>query len=308
MVFPHFRVGEVNRAVSADVAVGGKAVNTGLALARLGDRCVVTGLNGGDTGRLVARYLAARGVACAFTRTPGPTRTCTTILDNAGGEATELVEEAPRPSRDLLRQFEARGCALLRHAGMAVICGTLPPGVPENLWARLAAAAQQRGVPLVIDSHGAPLLRTLACEPLLAKMTVRELEKTFGILCRNGRDIVAAARRLTAAGARWALITHGARPAILVGREGDGWQVSPPAVAVVSPIGSGDCVNAGVVHARMRGASMLEAVRLGIGCGSANARTIRPADFCVSEARQLAAASRARPLPQLTAPTRAGRR
>jgi len=288
--FDRFRAGEVNRARRTVLSAGGKAVNTGLALALLRRPCVVAGLNGGDTGRFIAAHLAARGVTCAFTRTPWPTRTCTTILDRAGGHATELVEEARRPTVELLRRFEARGRALLRRAGAGVICGTLPAGVPQNLWARFAAEAQRARVPLVIDSHAAPLLRALDGKPLLAKMNVRELEMTFARVCPTEAQIMATARRLTAAGAVWALITRGPQPAILVSRAGEVWRVSPPKVEAVSPIGSGDCVNAGLVDALLNGEAMPDAVRFGLGCGSANALTSTPAEFCPVIARKLAAA------------------
>ncbi len=288
LVFDRFQLGEVNRARETHVSVGGKAVNTGLALALLRRPCVVTGLNGGATGRFVADYLAARGVACAFTRMAAPTRTCTTILDRASRVTTELVEEAPPPTEALLARFQATGTARLRRAAMAVICGTLPPGTPEDTWARFAATAQQAGVPLAIDSHAAPLLLALAHAPLLAKMNVRELEKTFNCACNGEAAVRGAARRLTAAGARWALITHGPQPALLVGADGTAWRLTPPALTSVSPIGSGDCVTAGVAHALLEGAEPVEAVRFGLGCGSANALTLCPADFTPMQARKLA--------------------
>lgn len=292
LVFERFCAGEVNRACETVLSAGGKAVNAAVALSRLRRACVVGGFNGGDTGRFVTAYLAARGVVCAFTRTPWPTRTCTTLLNRGGGDVTELVEEARRPTPEILRRFEARGCALLRRAGAVVICGTLPAGVPEDLWARFAAEAQRVHVPLLIDSSAVPLLRALRHEPLLAKMNVHELAKTFAVACRTEARIVATVRRLTATGAQWALLTRGAQAAILVSRAGEAWRVSPPTVAVVSPIGSGDCVNAGLVHAWLNGAGMPDAVRFGLGCGCANALTRLPAEFQPDMARKLAAACR----------------
>ena len=292
LIFERFCAGEVNRAAESVLSTGGKAVNVAVALSRLGRACVVGGLNGGETGRLVSAYLMARGVTCAFTRTPWATRTCTTILDCLSGEVTELVEEARRPTPVMLRRFQTRGRACLRQAGAGVICGTLPAGVPENLWARFAMEAQQVQVPLMIDSSGAPLLRALRHAPLLAKMNMQELAMTYGVACRTEGRMVATARQLTAAGAHWALITRGPHAAILVGRAGEAWRILPPQIEVVSPIGSGDCVNAGLVHAVLNGAAMPEAVRMGLGCGCANAVTRLPADFQPAQARAFARACR----------------
>ncbi len=288
--FERFQTDAVNRALATVVSVGGKGVNTALALARLRRASVVTGLSGGDTGAFIEAFLKARGVTCAFTRTPWPTRTCTTILDRASGAVTELVEEVQVPTAALLQRWEARGRQLVRQAAAAVLCGTLSRGVPEDLWARLAAVARPLQLPVLIDSQAAPLWQALAQEPWLAKMNACELAKTLTCATRTEAQVVAGARKLVAAGAHWALITRGPHPAILVDRAGMAWRIRPPRLTdVVSPIGSGDCVNAGLMHAHLGGLPMCEAVCFGLGCGSANARTATPADFTAQAARELAA-------------------
>ena len=294
LVFDQFREGEVNRARKLFISPGGKSVNTGLALAVLGRRAMVTGLNGGDTGRMIQDYLTERGATCAFTRTSWPTRTCTTILDGGKKCVTELVEEAHTPTPALLRAFEKNGRSLLRRASMCFICGTLPPGVPEDFWARFAKAARQANVPVLIDSHAAPLWRALAFQPLLAKMNVHELAKTMGAKCRDDGTVIRAARKLVSAGAKWVLITNGAKPAILAGPDDAAWRITPPAISDVrSPIGSGDCVNAGLVAALLDGKPMPLAVCFGLACGTASALTYRPADFSPARARSLACACHA---------------
>ena len=171
-----------------------------------------------------------------------------------------------------------------------LICGTVPSGIPGDLWARFASEAQRRKTPLLIDSHANPLLLALPYEPLLAKMNLQELEKTFAQRCCTESRILATAAKLTAAGAAWALITRGALPAILVSRDGSAWRCSPPEVRVVSTTGSGDCVNAGIMHALLRKPDMLAAVRMGLGCGSAKALSCTPSEFAPAMARKLAAA------------------
>ena len=101
---------------------------------------------------------------------------------------------------------------------------------------------------------------------------------------------MATARRQIAAGAAWALITRGPHPAILIDQVGEAWRISPPKIEVVRAVGSGDCVNAGLVHAWLNGAAMPDAVRFGMGCGCAKALTRTPAEFCPDAARKFAAA------------------
>jgi 1-phosphofructokinase/6-phosphofructokinase 2 len=287
-LFECLRAGEVNRALETHVAVGGKAVNAGLALTTLGRASVVTGLIGGQTGRAIAAALAARGVACAWTRVPTPTRTCATLLERARpGVATELVEEAPPPTPEEVRRFCGNAARRLRGASMGLICGTLPPGAPPATWAELAGTARQAGVALLIDSHGAPLRQALTRAPLLAKMNAHELEKTLGAPCADEAALLAGARRLAAEGARWTLITDGPHPALLADATA-AWRLTPPQIAPLNPIGSGDCVLAGCAHALLNGATAVEAARFGLGCGCANALTLRPAEFDPAQAAALA--------------------
>jgi fructose-1-phosphate kinase PfkB-like protein len=75
---------------------------------------------------------------------------------------------------------------------------------------------------------------------------------------------------LLAQGAAGLLVTDGAQPAQLFS-DGKQWQVQPPKVDAINPVGSGDAVTAGMMVALEQGASMREAVRLGMACGAANA-------------------------------------
>ena len=300
LVIGTLREGEVNRVREVLISPGGKSVNTGSALARLGRAAVITGLNGGAQGRLIAEHLTGLGAACAFTRTPWPTRTCTTIINDAKGSVTELVEEARQPTPALLQAFERRNTALLQRVRMCFTCGTLPPGIPGDFWARFAEAALRTGIPFLIDSHAAPLLRVLEFGPLLVKMNVHELEKTVDAACPSEGTVIRAAHSLVEAGAAWVLVTSGAQPAVLAGRDRSTWRITPPEISNVrSPVGSGDCVNAGIADALLDGQEMPQAVRLGLGCGTANALTYCPADFDPARARAFASVCRVQRLAKI---------
>lgn len=291
LVFERVELGSVNRAIRTHVTVGGKAANTAQALRRLGRRCVLAGFNGGATGRFIADYLRQRGIVCAFTATPGPTRTCTTMLDASGPTATELVEDTPRLSAASVVRFRRRARGITRRCGVVALCGTIPEGLSPELWAVVAADARAAGRPLLVDSHGPALLATLPQRPLLVKMNVGELERTLGVGSRSEQDRLKSARRLLATGAQWALITNGPQPAVLVGAA-LAWRLTPPSVGIRNAIGSGDCVNAGLLDALLRGWELPDAARFGIGCGTANALTDCPADFEPGQALAFAEACR----------------
>jgi tagatose 6-phosphate kinase len=289
LVFRQVELGEVNRAVECHQTGGGKAVNLAVALATLGTPACVTGFNGGAPGRFVAAYVRARGVRPGFTRlAAGATRTCTTVIDAGTGVSTELIEEAPAPDAAAWEAFVKRNRRLAVKARLLAISGTLPPGVADDFYAPFARAAAAAGVPVVIDSHGGGLLRTLPQGPLLVKLNVRELARTWETACDDEAAILGAAERLRAAGARWVWVTQGGRPAYLLGACG-AMRFDLPAITVNNPIGSGDCAAAGFIHAWLaNGGAVADAVRAGLGCGMANALTRVPAQFDPAQALRLA--------------------
>ncbi len=279
--FVRFDVGKVNRARTVTQSAAGKAVNVGMALATLGRAAWVTGFNGGATGQLVADDARTRGAWLAFTAMRGATRVCDTIIDNATGEVTELVEEAPAVSPEEMQAFETENLARMDDCAAVAISGTVPPALAGRRaflpYAERAAAA---GLPWMIDSHRADLLAVLGLRPTVAKMNRHELETTFGEKVTDDQSLLKLAFRLIDGGARHVFITDGAEPAWLLASDGRAWRVAPPALErVINPIGSGDCTTAALLEGWLRTGSMLLAARQAVACGTANAATLVPALF-----------------------------
>lgn len=287
--FKRLELGEVNRAHAVTVSAGGKACTTAHVLQALGENPVVTGFIGGETGGLVAAYLQQRGITCDFITSERPTRICSTVLDEASGTVTELVEEAPLPTAHDWRNFDTRLMDSLVNCGMVTINGALPPKAPDYIYANIAQKAVTLGVPLLIDSQKTPLLNTLPYQPLLIKLNRRELAETCGgDLANDDTAMIHAARDLVARGAQWALVTHGPHAAWLVGAQ-ELWCFQPPKIKAHNPVGAGDSTTAGVAYALRRGQSMTEATRFGLACGAADALTLVPGEVQPEVARRLLA-------------------
>ncbi len=288
MAFDGFESGEVNRACQVVESAAGKALNTARALAVLGTPACVAGFNGGQTGRALTAFLKAYGVAAVLTPMRAETRVCTTLLDRRAGTVTELVEEAPDPGPEAVARFERANLRRVRAAALLAISGTLPPFAGDGFYVAFARAAAAAGVPVVIDSQRAALLKVLAERPLVAKLTARELEATLGEPVAGERRLLRGMRALLAAGARSVFVTRGGEPAYLLAAEG-AWRLTPPEIARrVNPIGSGDCTTAGLVHALLGGRKLAEAAAFGLACGSANVESLTPAELDVRRVRALA--------------------
>ncbi|HKY68813.1 MAG TPA: PfkB family carbohydrate kinase, partial [Acidimicrobiales bacterium] len=144
---PGFRAGEVNRVASDDRSPGGKGVNVAAALRALDVEAIATGLLGDANADLFESFLAAEGIADRFVRLPGPTRTGIKIVDDVDGTTTDvnfpgLTADAASVDRlvdEVGRATEACG------ARWVALSGSLPPGAPIDLYARLASAAHEAG-------------------------------------------------------------------------------------------------------------------------------------------------------------------
>lgn len=271
---PELRPGEVNRAREVHWCASGKVLNVGLALASLGAaQCTLSPL-GGAAGQAIAQEFAASGVNARWLQTDSPTRVCTTLLSQADGRATEIVENA-RPLRSAeVQAFADAFAEQARAASFVVWTGSQPPGVPVEFVRDLLGAVR---IPALLDIRGPELHAALSCRPLLVKPNREELAATCGRTLTTEADVLAAAHEVQERGAEWVLISQGGGVALLVGPHERFRVHSLRVERVVNPIACGDCLAAGIAWGLSLGESLPVAVQLGVAAAAANAAALLPA-------------------------------
>lgn len=284
IVLDRLVLGEVNRAREVHRCASGKVLNVAIALGRLGGPCAVLSVLGGRTGEEAEREVASLGLEGSWVRASRPTRVCTTLVDRSSGLVTELVENAGSVSAEEIREFVERYEALAGRSDAAVLTGSLPQGSPATLYRDLV----ERGrCPQILDARGPELLEALAAKPLVVKPNREELARTLGRRFETWGDLLRAAEDLRERGAAWAVITGGREP-VLVSGPGGARVFRPPRVSAVNPIGSGDCLAAGLAWALGRGAAVPEAVRFGMGAAAENAAALLSSRVSLDSSRRLA--------------------
>lgn len=277
--------GEVNRARDVWRGASGKVLNVAIALDALGCPHHAVTVLGGAAGRMVADDCAEGGVTLSAVPTATATRTCTTLLDEASGRTTELVENAAPIAADELAAFVAAYGVAVDGAGAAVLSGSLPAATPATLYRELLARTR---CPAILDARGPELLEALPLRPLLVKPNREELARTVGRELVTEDDVRGAIAGLVARGARWVVVTDGPRPVVVAGPDGGRWRIVPPRPPrVENPIGSGDCLAAGVAAALVAGREPLAAVVHGIACAADNCRTLLAGRLDPSEVARL---------------------
>jgi 1-phosphofructokinase family hexose kinase len=266
LVFSQLKLDSVNRAIEVHEYASGKSINVARVAHTLREKVIATGILGGDRASLVRRDLDRAGIPHDFLDVDAPTRMCVTVIDSQAHSATELVEESsPARSSDAARLLDhLKG--LLASAKVLVMSGTLAPNLGDDFYGRCVKLARDRNVQTIVDAKGAALERAAIERPTVLKPNRNELVQTFGA------DHRAAIARCIELGAQWAVVTDGPRETIVSnGREF--WKLDAPAVALISPIGSGDALAAGIAVGIVRGQSIPDACTLGVACGAANAMT-----------------------------------
>jgi 1-phosphofructokinase len=254
--------GAVIRAATARLDPGGKGVNVSRALLAnsIASRAVVP--FGGDEGRQLVYLLWQQGLDMATVPVAGRTRSNVTLAE-PDGTVTKINEPGTALSPAELDTIADTVLAEAHEADWVVASGSLPPEVPADVYARLCRRFAGAGIHVAVDTSGPALASALDAGPALVKPNLEELAGVTGrpILCVG--DVVEAASRLRAAGARTVLASLGADGAVLVEEQGV-WYGEATVTEPRSSVGAGDAMLAGFLAGGARGeAALVEALAWG---------------------------------------------
>lgn len=260
--------GEVLRVRECVATPGGKGLNVARVIAAMGERSLATGLAGGHSGRWVLEALDSQGIAHDFEHMPGETRTCINIVE-ADGRQTEFLEPGFEVNAEGLERFMQRYVGLLERCELVTISGSVPRGVPSDIYARMVEAARAAGKPVLLDSSGALLSAGVKARPTLIKPNMDEIAQLMGRPV-GADEALGAARQLHEGGIDYVVISMGKRGSLMVCAQG-AFQATPPRIEAVSATGCGDSMIAGLAIALLRGYAPERMLRYATAVSAANA-------------------------------------
>jgi 1-phosphofructokinase len=233
----------------------GKGVNVALALQRHGLPATAVLPVGGSVGTQLSQMLKQAQLSAREVAIGGDIRSNISLVE-PDGTVTKVNEPGPELSAEETEALVRAVLDNLADVEWLACCGTLPDGVPVDLYARLADAARDRGVRVAVDTSGEPLRASLAGRPDLIKPNSHELAQLVGRPLKTLGDVVKAAQEVRKLGADAVLASLGADGALLV----DATEVlhaEAPVARVVSAVGAGDATLAGFLYVGGAGAAAL---------------------------------------------------
>lgn len=250
---------------------GGGGVNAARVIKALGGQTTAVVAVAGGTGAMLRTLVEAAGLDAVFLDASGLTRQSFAVHDRTNGGQYRFVLPGPRQDPEFAeRAMTAIGGVLgIGDFSYVVASGSLPPGIPDDFYGRLAEMVRARDARMILDTSGAALAAALGRRVFLIRtnrIEAQELAETLGV---DAEDPERLARSIVTSGsAEVAIVTGGADGALLFNGEG-AVRIRPPPVKVVSPVGAGDSFVGALSFALAEGWSYERACAHGVAAAAA---------------------------------------
>lgn len=257
---PSIEVGEVNLVNTASLNAGGKGVNVAKVLRDLGIDITVSGFMGKDNQEEFQHFFSDNGMANRFCMVPGRTRINVKLTEN-NGESTDFNFSGFDVSKEDWNRFATESLNWLGHFDMVVVSGSLPNGIEPEEFTRWMTRLRQLCPCIIFDSSREALKAGLKASPWLVKPNRYELEMWVGRKLPELKDVIEAAHELRDKGISHVVISLGEDGALWVNASGS-WLAKPPHCEVISTVGAGDSMVAGLAYGLLNGESSAHTLRM----------------------------------------------
>lgn len=265
------RTGEVNRLTRSGRVAGGKGINVTKILRQFHMPVAAAGFLGGPGGRFIEEAMEKLGVEVYFTRIKGDTRTSVNVLSD-GGLVTELLEPGPAISEKELAAFRKQFSGCLELSRMVVLSGSIPRGVPVDIYAQLIEECHQAGRRVCLDASGELLRLGLAAKPDMVKPNRKELEYLAGRELSGIDGIRAQVEKLLKQGVGKVVVSMGSEGLFYMDGKQELYQEACQ-VRAVNTVGCGDTVVASLCMSELAGEEAGTALKKAAALAAANAST-----------------------------------
>lgn len=259
-----FKPGKVNRIKNEQSFPGGKGVHVALGVAELGEECALLGFWGGYPGKWIKEYCENRGISCYGPDVDEPNRTCLTFRSDGDLDGTELLEAGPFIDEEKIDLFRLEFTRLLDTTSAVCMSGSWPKTKTGIEYTEFIVSAKKKGIMTFVDCAGKSLINILAANSYCIHINNHEGFEIFKEhsplkivnTVLKSCDLVAIS-----CGADGLYLSTKSQPVIHASCNLD---------RIVSSVGSGDSLMAGLVVAHSKKLNLSETAKLSVACGAAN--------------------------------------
>lgn len=253
--------GIVHRALSVDYNAGGKGVNVASCLADWGTTITATGFLGSENAATFESLCTEKNISDEFVRVPGSSRVNIKLVDI--GETTDINLPGVSVTQQNIDCLYETLEKLSANPDVIVLAGSLPVGCDDDIYAKLLPQLTKAGWKVVLDASEKPLQVALESEtlPYCIKPNNFELSEWFGKTIETEEEILNAGKALHKKGITLVVISLGEGGAYFISDQGV-IKAKTIAQSIVSTVGAGDAMVAGITAAISEGGNLERIARL----------------------------------------------
>ncbi|WP_084287419.1 1-phosphofructokinase family hexose kinase [Pedobacter nyackensis] len=247
---------------------GGGGINVARAIKRLDGYATAIYFEGGCTGNVFTKLLHKESIDIIPIKTSGATRENLVVKEIETNRQFRFGMPGVRLTG---RAYQKCLLALDNIPDIAyiVVSGSVPPGVPADIFVKIARIAKSKNAKLIVDTSGEALSQAIASGVYLIKPNLKELATLTGKEILGIDQVKEAAKEIiNKFKCEVIVVSLGAQGAILVTKNSC-YQITPPNVNVQSTVGAGDSMLAGIVYGLQNHKDLVESARFGVACGTA---------------------------------------
>lgn len=263
----NLKKGRVNRCIHEEFFPGGKGVHVAYALNELHTSTKIIGFWGGPTGEWIRNESSKIGIPCHGPTIKGWNRTCLTILTPGNNDIdnTEILEKGPYADSKQLLSFFKIVEQNSTEAKAICVSGSWPENCPDDVYQTLSSICENKQIDLWVDASGERLGQAIEVNPFGIHLNKSEAEDFFS----PGFTPVEYVKKIMSYCSVVAL-TDGAN-GLYLGYKGSIYHGTCQVENIISTVGSGDCLTAGLLHEWYKTEKDLSSVaKTATACGAAN--------------------------------------
>ena len=268
-----FNVGKINKSQKEYIYPGGKGINVSIVLKTLGQETTAMGFISGFVGKEIEKQVQKYGVQTDFIEIENDnSRINVKIL----GESEETAINAKGPYIELKYiELLYKKLEILEEKDILVLSGSVPNGVPDDIYEEICKKVKDENIKVVVDSTGELLVNTLKYRPYLIKPNQQELEEIFGIKITSQDEALKYAKQLQIKGAKNVIVSMGSDGAVLLDENGYSYKMKALNTEnAVNTVGAGDSMVAGFLAGHEMFNNYEKALEIGVAAATATTNTI----------------------------------
>jgi 6-phosphofructokinase 2 len=247
---------------------GGGGINVARAIKKLGGKATAIYPAGGYTGEFLKQLLEKEEIPGIDIRIAQETRENFIILEESTNRQYRLGMPGPVLEEDEWQQILSH-LEAIEDPAYIVASGSISPGMPADIFARIGRIAKAKGAKFIVDTSGEPLQLAVKEGVFMIKPNLSELAKLAGKPELTSDEAVEVAHDLVnKKNCEIVVVSLGAKGALLVTADYTQW-FKPPPTKIKSTVGAGDSMVGGLVLSLARGNDIKQATAFGVACGTA---------------------------------------